>query len=309
MRWFARKPCRIVYRSEYMTSIHAQDNHQSFDVMKFKKIRDRLVKERLVRRRHLLSPEFLSEEDMLLVHRKPYLESLKNPMLVGQALALDYVNPWDNYIMEYFRYVAGGTALAVEHALEHRTTVFNLGGGYHHAHPDRAEGFCLINDVAIAIEKARKQGQVEKILVIDLDYHQGNGTMLIYRDDPGVFTFSIHASNWATLESPTNVDLELPSHVQDAVYLSTLRENLPPVFERFDPGLVIYLAGGDPFILDSLGDFDVTEAGMLERDMFVYQQARQRELPLAVLAAGGYGPESWRVYYNFIKAVLRGRCK
>jgi acetoin utilization deacetylase AcuC-like enzyme len=293
-----------------MTSIHAQDSHQTFDVMKFKKIRDQLVKEKMVRRKHILTGQLLNEEDMLLVHRKEYIYSLRNPVLVGQALALDYVNPWDNYIMEYFRYVCGGTLVAVEYALDYNTTVFNLGGGYHHAHPDRAEGFCLINDVAVAIEKMRKVRKVGRVLVIDLDYHQGNGTTLFYRDDPDVFTFSMHSLNWATVESETNVDVELPAHVEDEVYLSTLKENLPRVFEVFDPDLVVYLAGSDPFILDSLGDFNVSEEGMLERDMFVHQLIWEREIPLAVVAAGGYGPESWKVYYNFIKTVIiKRKCK
>jgi acetoin utilization deacetylase AcuC-like enzyme len=293
-----------------MTSIHAQDSHQTFDVMKFKKIRDQLVKEKMVRRKHILTGQLLNEEDMLLVHRKEYIYSLRNPVLVGQALALDYVNPWDNYIMEYFRYVCGGTLLALEYALDYNTTVFNLGGGYHHAHPDRAEGFCLINDVAVAIEKMRKARKVGRVLVIDLDYHQGNGTTLFYRDDPDVFTFSMHSLNWTTVESETNVDVELPAFVEDEMYLSTLEESLPRVFEVFDPDLVVYLAGSDPFILDSLGDFNVSEEGMLERDMFVHQLIREREIPLAVVAAGGYGPESWKVYYNFIKTVIiKRKCK
>lgn len=305
MRFFGKKACRIVYRSEYMTSIHAQDSHQTFDVMKFKKIRDQLVKERLVRRRDILSADLLSDEEILLVHHKSYLDSLKDPVLMGQALALDYVNPWDNYIMEYFRYVCGGTVLAAEYALEHGAAVFNLGGGYHHAHPERAEGFCLINDVAIAIEKIRRRKLAQKVLVIDLDYHQGNGTGLFYRQDAGVFTFSMHAESWAKVESETNLDIELPSHVQDAVYLAKLKENLPGIFEIFRPELVVYLAGSDPFLLDSLGDFDISEAGMLERDMFVYREVRRRKIPLAIVAAGGYGPESWKIYYNFIKEVIR----
>lgn len=305
MKWFKAKPCRIVYRSEYMTSIHATNSHQTFDVMKFKKIRDLLIAERLVKRKQFLSAEMLNDEDLLLVHQKEYLNSLKNPVLVGRALALDYVNPWDNYIMEYFRYVSAGTVLAAEYALDHRTTVFNLGGGYHHAHPDRAEGFCLINDVAVAIEKLRRKGKLQSVLVIDLDYHQGNGTILFYLNDPNVFTFSIHAENWVTVDSETNIDIESPSHTPDTLYLSKLRENLPKVFERFTPGLVVYLAGADPFILDSLGDFDLSEEGMLERDMYVFNEVRRRKIPLAIVAAGGYGPDSWKVYYNFIESVIQ----
>lgn len=242
---------------------------------------------------------------MLRVHTREYIRSLRNPLIVGRALALDYINPWDNYVLEYFLYVTGGTVLAVRVAVEKNIPVFNLGGGYHHAHPDRAEGFCLINDVCVAIEKARAEQGIRKVLVVDLDYHQGNGTLLFYKDDPDVFTFSMHANTWAEIEKKNNLDILLPSHTKDEEYLRVLEENLPPVFDRFEPELVVYLAGSDPYILDALGDFDISEKGMLTRDMFVFQQVRRRNLPLAVLAAGGYGPYSWQVYFNFIKWTIQ----
>ncbi len=306
MWWFRRKCCKIVYRSEYMTAIHSRDSRQSFDVMKFKKIRDQLIKDRVIRRKDVLKAPRLSDEDLLLVHTREYLNRLKNPMYVGEILNLDYVNPWDEYIFEYFRYVAGGTVLATEYTLEHGNPVFNLGGGYHHAHPDRAEGFCLINDVAIAIRKMQLRGKLGRVLIVDLDYHQGNGNLLFFRDDESVFTFSIHAENWVDCTRKiNNVDIELPSHVKDEEYLQVLREHLPGVFETFRPDFVMYLAGSDPYVLDSIGDFDISEAGMLERDRFVFNLTRSRKLPMVILGAGGYGPESWKVYYNFIKWAMK----
>lgn len=306
MRWVRKKRCKIVYRSEYFTGIHARDSRQSFDVMKFKKIRDQLIKERLIRRKDVLPAPRISDEDLLRVHTRKYLDSLKNPILVGEILNLDYVNPWDEYIFEYFRYVAGGTLLAAEYALEHDLTVFNLGGGFHHAHPDRGEGFCLINDVAVTIRTLQQKSRIRKVLIVDLDYHQGNGNLLIFQEDEQVFTFSMHANNWVENSvKKNNVDIELPSHIQDREYLDILFRELPPVFERFFPDLVIYLAGSDPYVLDSLGDFDISEAGMLDRDIFVYRQTRVRRIPLVVLGAGGYGPESWKVYFNFIKWVIQ----
>ncbi|NOX38185.1 MAG: histone deacetylase [Calditrichaeota bacterium] len=302
---FRRSRCKIVYRSEYITAIHARNAHRAFDVMKFKKIRDQLIREHLIRKKDVLMPRRVSDEDLLRVHTKEYLESLKNPILVGQYLNLDYINPWDDYIFEYFRYITGGTILAAEYALTHNFVVFNLGGGYHHAHPDRAEGFCLINDVAVAIEKLRAEHRLQKVLVVDLDYHQGNGVLLFYQRDPDVFTFSIHADTWNDVEKENNVDIELPSHTTDEEYLSVLKTLLPAVFDRFTPELVLYLAGSDPYEGDTLGDFDLTEEGLLERDRFVYHQVRQRDIPLAVLAAGGYGPDSWRIYFNFIKWVIK----
>ncbi len=307
-RLFWRKRAKIVYRSEYMTAIYARDNHRAFDVMKFKKIRDQLVKEHLITRRDVLTPERVSDEDLLRVHSKAYLESLKNPLIVAQYLYLDYVNPWDDFIFEYFRYVTGGSILAAEYAYEHDIVVFNLGGGYHHAHRDKAEGFCLINDVAVAIERIRQDHHIQRVLVVDLDYHQGNGVMLIYKDDPNVFTFSIHGATWEEIDKENNLDIELPSHTGDEAYLAALRSYLPGVIERFQPELTIYLAGADPYKEDTLGDFELTEDGLLQRDQFVYQQVRSRGIPLAVLAAGGYGPHSWKIYFNFIKWVItRGK--
>ena len=306
MRMFRKTHCKIVYRSEYLATIHAQDSYQSFDVMKFKKIRDQLIKDKLIKRSDVLTPPRISEEDLLLVHTRAYLDTLKSPMEVGKILNLNYVNPWDEYIFEYFRYMAGGTLLAAEYALENHLTVFNLGGGYHHAHPDRAEGFCLINDVAIAIRKLQRLHKLKNTLIIDLDYHQGNGNVLYFQKDETVYTFSIHASNWIEIPGKmNNMDIELPAHTKDEVYLKILNSELPKVYSTFEPDLVIYLAGSDPYIKDTLGDFDLSEAGMLERDKYVYHEAQLRQIPLVVVGAGGYGPESWKVYYNFIKWVIK----
>ncbi len=306
MRLLRKTRCKLVYRSEYFAALHAQGTYSSFDVMKFKKIRDQLIKDRLIRRTDVLSPPRISEEDLLLVHTKEYLDSLKNPIEVGKILNLNYVNPWDEYILEYFRYMAGGTLLATEYALEHHLTVFNLGGGYHHAHPNKAEGFCLINDIAIAIRKMQKLHKIKNTLIIDLDYHQGNGNVLYFKKDESTYTFSIHADNWVEVpEKKSNLDIELPAHTKDEVYLKVLGSELPKVYSTFEPDLVIYLAGSDPYIEDTLGDFDLSEAGMLERDKFVYLEVVRRKIPLVVLGAGGYGPQSWKVYYNFIKWVIK----
>jgi histone deacetylase 11 len=306
MKLFKRTPCKIVYRSEYLTTIHAQNAHRSFDVMRFKKVRDQLIKEKLTRPKDILKAPRISDEDLLLVHTQEYLDSLKNPLTVGKLLNLDYVNPWDEYILEYFRYVSGGTLLATEHALENKTSVFNLGGGYHHAHPNRGEGFCLINDIAIAIRKMQTSQRAYRYLIIDLDYHQGNGNLLYFQNDENIFTFSMHADKWDEIpEKNNNIDIELPAHAKDQLYLDILRRELPGVYTIFSPDIVFYVAGSDPYIKDTLGDFDISEEGLLERDKIVYQETKKYELPMVILGAGGYGPESWKIYFNFIKWVFR----
>jgi histone deacetylase 11 len=273
--------------------------------MRFKKIRDQLIKDRMLKRKDVLKAEQVSTEDLLRVHTKKYLASLKNPAVVGKILNLDYVDPWDNYVLEHFRFMVGGTILATQFALDRNKVVFNLGGGYHHAHPDRGEGFCLLNDVVIAIEKFIKEKKIKRVLVVDLDYHQGNGILLFYRKNPDIFTFSMHSENWESVEKENNIDIELSSHITDNEYLTELKNNLPKVLEKFRPDLTIYLAGSDPFIEDELGDFDISEEGMLERDIFVYQLIKSYKIPLVVLAAGGYGVDSWKIYYNFIKWVIK----
>ncbi len=305
--WLFGKPhCKIVYKSEYFAGIQARDSRQSFDAMKFKKIRDQLIKERLIRRKDVLKAQQISNEDLLLVHTKEYLDSLKDPMKVGEILNLDYVNPWDDYIYEYFRYVTGGTLLAAEYALRHNTTVFNLGGGYHHAHPDRGEGFCLINDVAIALRKMENEKRIKRALIVDLDYHQGNGNLLFFENDEGVFTFSMHAESWVSgTGKKNNEDIELHSHIKDEEYLKILSEKLPEAMQTANPDLVIYIAGSDTYAMDSLGDFDLSKEGLLERDKLVYHTVRQQNTPLVVVEGGGYGPESWKIYFNFIKWVIK----
>lgn len=306
MYFFRKRRCKIVYRSEYFAGIRAQDSRQTFDVMKFKKIRDQLIREHLIRRKDVIRAPRVSDEDLLLVHTREYLNSLKNPLLVGKILNLDYINPWDEYVFEYFRYVAGGTLLAAEYALEQRFMVFNLGGGFHHAHPDRGEGFCLINDVAIAVQKLFSLNKVERVLIVDLDYHQGNGNLLFFKNTENVFTFSMHADNWSAIENKKNsVDIELPEGIRDTLYMKILKEETSKIFSTFLPDLVVYIAGSDPFINDSLGSFKISEAGMLERDIYIYLQVRSRKIPLVVVAGGGYGPESWKIYYNFIKWVIK----
>jgi acetoin utilization deacetylase AcuC-like enzyme len=157
----------------------------------------------------------------------------------------------------------------------------------------------------IAIEKFIKEKKIKRVLVVDLDYHQGNGILLFYRKNPDIFTFSMHSENWESVEKENNIDIELSSHITDNEYLTELKNNLPKVLEKFRPDLTIYLAGSDPFIEDELGDFDISEEGMLERDIFVYQLIKSYKIPLVVLAAGGYGVDSWKIYYNFIKWVIK----
>jgi acetoin utilization deacetylase AcuC-like enzyme len=180
----------------------------------------------------------------------------------------------------------------------------NLGGGYHHAQVDKAEGFCAIADVAIAIRWLQQVRAVERVLIVDLDYHHGNGNAEIFAQDERVFTFSVHAGNWCWITKRNNRDVELPSGTADAAYLESVHAHLPGIIADFRPQLAVYVAGSDPFVEDTLGDFKVTEAGMLARDQFVTHELWGRGIPMVVVTAGGYGPSSWRVHFNYFRWLL-----
>ena len=182
-----------------------------------------------------------------------------------------------------------------------------MGGGFHHAHRDRGGGFCIFNDVAVAIRAQRAAGFDGRILVVDLDLHDGDGTRSIFADDPTVHTFSIHNQNWDDRPAVEATVLPLGPGIDDARYLERLQATLPPLFERFRPELVIYLCGADPAADDALGDWQVSAAGLLERDRLVTGLARRRRLPLVVTLAGGYGDNSWRYFARYLSWLLCGR--
>jgi acetoin utilization deacetylase AcuC-like enzyme len=304
---FNTQKVKLVFSYDYYIGISTSNAYQSFDIMKYKKIRDRLIKEKLIRRKHILIPEMVSYEDMVLVHDEDYLTKIKDPLKVAQLLRIGEVDPWDSYILEFFRTVTGGTILAAEHVIKRGGVVFNLGGGFHHAQRDRAAGFCLINDVAITIEKVRLKYDLSRILIIDLDYHQGDGNLEFFRDNSDVFTFSMHATKWIEAEKERNIDILLPHHVSGSEYMNILRSTIEPIFNSFDPELVIYIAGSDPYEHDTLCDLNLSREEMLERNLYVTNLVKNRKLPMVVVAGGGYGAESWKIYYDFIATTINGK--
>jgi acetoin utilization deacetylase AcuC-like enzyme len=152
----------------------------------------------------------------------------------------------------------------------------------------------------------QREGRARRVLIVDLDCHHGNGNAEIFAPDESVFTFSIHGNNWCWIAKQNNLDVELPAHTGDAAYLAALRAHLPPVVAAFRPDLAVYVAGSDPWIADALGDFDLSEAGLLARDRFVTETLHARDVPMAVTTAGGYGPASWRIHFNFFRWLRTG---
>ena len=301
---FGKKKVGIVFSHEYNLSLTAGNTGNNFDPLKFKKIRDLLVAKNLLNRKKILVPHYASYSELELVHTKSYLKQIQNPTIAAKMLHIEAVDPWDPYILEYFRVMTGGTLLAAKFALEHNSIAFNLGGGFHHAHPEKAAGYCLINDVAIAIEKFRRRHAFRRPMIVDLDYHEGDGNLVFFQNDDNVFTFSMHASDWAEIEKENNTDIMLPTHCDGQLYMKILREQLTLACNKFKPDIIFYIAGSDPYEKDLIGDLNLTRAELLERNVFVYEKVKRRGIPMVVVAGGGYGLDSWQIYYDFIEYVL-----
>ncbi len=244
------------------------------------------------------------------VHTDGHLDSLSRRETLVRILGLELFEDQSEQVMEAQRAMAGGTVAAARLALGSHGIAVNLGGGLHHAFADHGERFCVYNDVAAAVAELRGRGVGARILVIDLDLHDGDGTRSIFAGDPTVYTFSIHNRSSAEVQAVAATVVELGDGVGDAAYLEAVHTHLPPVFERFHPELVFYLAGTDPAADDRIGDWKITPAALLERDRFVLScvRAESRRLPLVITLAGGYGPNAWRYSARFLSSLLnRGR--
>jgi acetoin utilization deacetylase AcuC-like enzyme len=295
---------RLFYRDEYVYGVVEAGIRHTFDVQKPRRIRDALIAAGTVAAHDFIAAPPVSQEQLLLVHTPAYLDEIRRPETLARLLFLDPAHPWDERLLDPFLFAAGGTVAAARTAVSQRVIGVNLGGGFHHAQVDKAEGFCAIADVAIAIRTLQRSRQVERVLIVDLDYHHGNGNAEIFSDDESVFTFSMHAGNWCWISKRNNRDIELPSHTTDAQYLAVLGDQLPVIMREFKPDFAVYVAGSDPFVEDSLGDFDISEAGMLARDRLVTRAVWGRGVPMAVVTAGGYGESSWRVHFNYFHWLL-----
>ena len=231
-------------------------------------------------------PEACSWADLALVHTPEYLEKVRTNVLTADEIRTLEL-PWRPELADGFRLMTGGTRMAGELAIEDGACL-HLGGGFHHAFPDHGEGFCLFNDVAVAIRCLQRDRRIERAAVVDCDVHHGNGTALIFDRDPSVFTFSIHQQhNYPVFKPRSDLDIGLDDGAGDGEYLDRLRRAMPEVL-RSGPDLLIYLAGADPFERDRLGGLGLTLGGLRLRDRTVFEFARSAGVPVAVVLAGGY---------------------
>jgi acetoin utilization deacetylase AcuC-like enzyme len=236
---------------------------------------------------NIVEPQAATWEQLAVVHSREYLTKLQAGTFEWNELALLEI-PWSPEVVEGFRLMTGGTIEAANFALETRGVAFHIGGGFHHAFASHGEGFCLFNDVAVAIQSLLAGGAVERAAVIDLDVHHGNGTAFIFEREPRVFTFSMHQEHNYPVHKPRgSLDVGLPDGTRDDEYLDRLRASLPQVMTSA-PQIVFYLAGADPFEDDQLGGLALTKSGLRHRDRLVLDACSASAIPVVVLLAGGY---------------------
>lgn len=271
----------------------------------------RLIYEKLLaigaKKVNFLAPQPAEEEDLLLVHSSKYLKKLKKGNL-SQSEILTMELPYSPEFLGFACLYVGGTILASESALEDGLAV-HIGGGFHHAFPDRGEGFCILNDVAVAAEKMKSEGKIERVMVVDCDVHQGNGNAFYFAKRDYAFTFSIHQMDIYPADKPSStVDIGLWAGDGDEKYLPELRSNFPRLYTEFKPDIVFFLAGADPYEEDQLGGLKVTMEGLRERDRIIIEEARKLHIPVVVLFAGGYAfdvSETVEIHLNTIKVAQK----
>jgi len=266
---------------------HPLPKGHRFPMEKYELVPKQLLYEGTCIRENFFVPEAASRESILAVHHPTYLESLENRTLDRKsvmALGLPLSTP----LVNREKILVGGTIRAAEYALEHKIAM-NIAGGTHHAYTDKGEGFCLLNDQAIAARHLQRVKGVERILIIDLDVHQGDGSAQIFKDDPSVFTFSMHGeNNFPFIKQRSDLDIPLPDGTGDEDYLSNLRLHLPGIFQEVDPQFVFYQCGVDILSTDKLGKLSCSLEGCKERDRLVLQSCHDLKIPVQCSMGGGY---------------------
>jgi len=302
-------PFKLVYSDDYYLPIGAH----VFPAEKYKRIQQRLLKTNIAEPSDFVTPQAASDQDVLLVHTPEYVHKLKTGTLSARE-ELEMEIPFSPELVRAFWLSAGGSILAADYALNDRVA-FNIAGGFHHAFPDHGEGFCMIHDVAIAIRRMQRDDKITRAMTVDCDVHHGNGTAAIFAGMriPGkplpsagpstlhpqpklrsahsgdVFTISLHQEhNYPAWKPPSSIDVDLPDGLGDDDYLAWLDNALSSGLRQFDPELICYVAGADPYREDQLGGLSLSIEGLKRRDELMFKVAKARDIPLMVTFAGGY---------------------
>lgn len=293
---------KIFYSDKYEVDIGGH----VFPTKKYRLVKDKLIRERTADETSIVEPIPATEEQILLVHTAEWFSKMRDEKLtVSDEMKLEL--PYSSKLYEASTLCVGGTISACREALKKGVGI-HLGGGFHHAFPDHGEGFCVFNDIAVAIRQMQKEKRIKKAVVVDLDVHQGNGTAFIFRDDPSVFTFSMHQeNNYPGVKPPSNWDIGLADGTSDKEYLTLLKNALRKILSEHHPDILVYQAGADTYAGDQLGGLKVSLAGMAERDRIVFEESAKKSIPYAVTLGGGYAhnlDDTVTIHTNTIKLAL-----
>lgn len=294
-------PFRLAYHPRYDLNLGSH----VFPSQKFRLIEEKLLADGIADQGDILAPSAASDEDILRVHTSDYVYKLKEGKLTRAEIQRMEV-PYSPELVETFWLAAGGSILAGQRAMKDGAAS-NIGGGFHHAHPDHGEGFCVIHDVAVAIRRLQADGEVERAMVVDTDNHHGNGTAAIFADDDSVFTFSIHQeNNYPSYKPPGDIDINLRDGTGDDDYLAILEKHLHKAFDRFSPQILFYVGGADPYREDQLGGLALTLDGLKKRDALVFDYAKRHDVPVVTTLAGGYArrlEDTVQIHVNTVLAL------
>ncbi len=273
----------LVYHDGY--DLHFGDH--VFPSQKYRLIRHRLLDSGIACAGDFSVPQPATREQLLRVHTEAWIHKLESGTLTYHDI-LRLEVPYSRQMVRAFFLAAGGSVLAARLALE-KGMAMNVGGGFHHAFADHGEGFCAVNDVAVAARTLLDEGAIQRVLIVDCDVHHGNGTAAIFASDASVFTLSIHHfNNYPTEKPPSTVDLHLADGIGDDDYLRTLRAPYEAAVAGFHPELILFVAGADPYVDDKLGGLSLSREGLYQRDRLIFDTAFRRHVPVAVMLAGGY---------------------
>jgi len=296
-------PFRFVYSDAYWM---VELGNHVFPAEKYRLIYEKLLR-RGAKKENFKTPEPASDDDLLLVHSRKYLKKLKTGRL-SQSEIITIELPYSAEVLDFAQLMVGGTVMAARLASEDGLSV-HIGGGFHHAFHDHGEGFCILNDVAVALRKMQQSGTFQKGMIVDCDVHQGNGTAEIFAEDETIFTFSMHQMDiYPAKKEKSTLDVGFWSDDGDQKYLDSLKSHIPRLYETFKPDVVFYLAGADPYEKDQLGGLKLTFDGLKERDGIVIREALRLKIPIVILFAGGYAfdvMDTVEIHLNTIKMAQK----
>ncbi|UCG43906.1 MAG: histone deacetylase [candidate division WOR-3 bacterium] len=292
---------KFVYSDRYELDIGTH----VFPTDKYRLVKDHLLATGQLLPEDIVEPPDSRPEDIRLVHTQQYVDDMLNLRWTPRTVKSELPLTWQ-IVQGYFLH-ASGTIEACRLGLEKGVTM-HIGGGFHHAFADHGEGFCYVNDIAVGIRKMMEEGRIKKAAVVDCDLHQGNGTANIFREDPNVFTFSIHQERLYPMKEDSDLDIGLDDDAGDEVYIEKLRQAVPQILDTHEPEMVIYVAGADPYVNDQLGTLLLTKRGLAIRDRVVIEGCHKRGIPVVPVLAGGYAidtKDTVDIHANTARECLR----